>query len=238
MTDITNQPSNLVYSSTLGPWIITFCDLVSLLLTFFILIYARQHSSVAPNPLSIISPSSHSAPLLETYAPQSGENLPHYQYLFEVLNEQIKKAPELARININKHDTNFTLTIPFDLLFEIEQDQFSLKGLSILTFIINSIQLVDRPITLEAIASTYDLGHSGDALHHLTLRRLFLLAHELHQSGYAPSIATRIKFDDLSYDSLSPAASLANSHSQVALADRRVQLTIFLPHHANYLSIY
>ena len=109
-------------------WLITFADLVALLITFFVMMFATQKVDVGkweslvdtlsrrlnPNQTILIArPSAGRNP--ELLSPDRAINL---DYLEAVINDKRRAAPELAGLDLRRREDRLVITLPAELLFK------------------------------------------------------------------------------------------------------------------------
>ena len=116
-------------------WMITFTDLISLMLTFFVMLFAMSSVQVDRWEATIDSLSQTLSPAeVETVARATAQfnvgtvfrrQAINLDYLAAVLDETIGEDPMLARSQIMRLDDRLVIALPGDLLFEPSQAQLS-----------------------------------------------------------------------------------------------------------------
>ncbi len=185
-------------------WLVTFTDLVCLMLTFFVLLYAMSE----PDPRTfqaLASGLSGSAPAREDGREQpltafTAEGLDQEKaidlgYLGRVFEAQMRTSPMLAEAVITRRDDDLVLALPSDLLFEPgsaalsqagEQALFVLGGVA--RNIGNALEVVGHtdptPITA-AYPSNWELS----------LARAQAVAASLRRAGYLRDVTVRGQAD-------------------------------------------
>ena len=110
-----------------GAWMVTFTDLVALLLTFFVMIFAMSHVKTADwsslteslrRHLNSVAGQTVASPSLRMDVPspdrQPGADL---DYLAELLAGHLSEAPALADARLRRGEDRLFVSLPADLLF-------------------------------------------------------------------------------------------------------------------------
>lgn len=120
-------------------WLISFTDLISLMLAFFVLMFSMTEPqqqrwarlsqavsarSTATTP-SEAPPEPRSAFNAATLEPHSAVNL---DYLGALLNGQIAGSPDLAGVTVRREDDRVVIVLPGDVLFDARAGGFSDRG--------------------------------------------------------------------------------------------------------------
>lgn len=214
-----------------GGWMVTFTDLVALLLTFFVMIFAmstvqvndwqnltkslrRELSSVVGTPTA--------TPTLQLDAP-TAERAPgtDLDYLFELLQGQLRETPALDQARMRLGDGRLYVSLPADLLFGTGSHRltdpaaeavFAIGG--VLRNLTNEIEVVghaDPRKPSRRFASNWELS----------LLRAYAVVAALRDAGVDGAIAARGR-GDARFEQTADAADPAERR---ALA-RRVDLVI------------
>ena len=112
-----------------GAWMVTFTDLVALLLTFFVMIFAMSHVKTADwsslteslrRHLNSVAGQTVASPSLRMDVPspdrQPGADL---DYLSELLAGHLSEAPALADARLRRGEDRLFVSLPADLLFAV-----------------------------------------------------------------------------------------------------------------------
>lgn len=211
------RPSAEASSSAAGLWMISLADLISLMLAFFVLMFAMRE----PEPRRwadmrglVSAPSTDDRPA----APQVGEAQPaadfnvamteevsarNLDYLTAVLRNQLAARPSLAGLTATREDDRLTIFVPAALLFEGDGPLLSERGREaafllapVLARAGNRVEIVGR-----AAAETdpnqpgrTDGGRGWER----ALTRAVLTAQGLRQAGYETDLVARGVIADIS----------------------------------------
>ncbi len=133
LEELRGAPSNNVVDADHTPWLLTFADLLSLLLTFFVLLYSmkeisseqwaatRQTLVEAFNPGRVeVTEVVPDAPVVEgTFIPQQGLGL---GYLQTILDAQSSGFAVLEVAQIREEDRQLVISLPGSLMFGSENN--------------------------------------------------------------------------------------------------------------------
>lgn len=214
------------------PWLIIFADLVALLLTFFVMMFAmstveqaKWEAAVASlsRSMNIESPAVIRSAQPELTVPTvERPDAVNLDYLVSVLRGQFAEAPLLSRGVIHRHADHLIISFPNDLLFGAGSADLSARAEtalavlgSVLGNLSNKIDVSGHtdpsPISSRAYPSNWELS----------LARARAVAAHLSRSGYQRDIGV-FGYADTRFSDLSP--RLAADHRE-ALA-RRVDVII------------
>ncbi len=215
-------------------WLLTFADLLSLILTFFVLLYSMsslkeeawrevsQSLSQRLNPDFIIvkEPSTRTAEKgVERIEEQQAINL---DYLEAVLKDKMKNKEELKGVTLLRNDDRIILSLASDLFFESGSAVLQPQVMPAISALINMLSSVTNRI--ETIGHTDPTPVSGEQYPsnwELSLYRSVVIAQALQNGGYpAPIRAFGLSsshFDELPSD--------IHLHQRYNLA-RRVDIVI------------
>lgn len=195
-------------------WLVTFSDLICLLLTFFVMLYAMSE----PDPARYKA--------LAAGAPgarpeQTGEERPEAAfsaasldrgkaidigYLGRVFESQMAKNPELADIRIDRVDGTLILSLPADLLFASGEATLSEGGKRAL-FVMGGVAAnIGNAMDVVGHADASPVTHRYPSNWELSLARAQTVADTLRQSGYLREITVRGHGDGQSGGRVDPSA--------------------------------
>lgn len=195
-------------------WLVTFSDLICLLLTFFVMLYAMSE----PDPARYKA--------LAAGAPgarpeQAGEERPEAAfsaasldrgkaidigYLGRVFESQMAKNPELADIRIDRVDGTLILSLPADLLFASGEATLSEGGKRAL-FVMGGVAAnIGNAMDVVGHADASPVTHRYPSNWELSLARAQTVADTLRQSGYLREITVRGHGDGQSGGRVDPSA--------------------------------
>ena len=214
-------------SSAAGLWMISLADLVSLMLAFFVLMFAMRE----PEPRRwadmrglVTAPSTDDRPALT----QKGEAPPaadfnvamteeisarNLDYLTAVLRNQLAARPSLAGLTATREDDRLTIFVPAALLFDGDGPMLSERGREALYLLApvlaragNRVEIVGRAAAeaspnqpAQADVGPADVGPAdGGRGWERALTRAVLTAQGLRQAGYQTDLVARGVIADIS----------------------------------------
>lgn len=192
-----------------GAWLITFTDLVSLVLGFFVLLYAMQDHAPLQPAAPAPPPAGHEVlpPGLE--APLS------LDYLQAVVAQRLAEAPQLAGTVLSRRGERLVLHLPADLLFADGSDALRPEGRSLVTALVPLLASLPQGVEV--------LGHSDPRLYtgsvflnnrDLSLARALAVADVLEAAGRGGGVSAQ----GFGADRLDEAAELAELPADAATA--------------------
>lgn len=214
-------------------WLVTFADLVALLIAFFVMMFATQKVDTGkwealveafsrrlnPAQIVVIARPSDDANA-ERLSPQRAIDL---DYLEAVVRDKTRLEPELAGLSLFRGEDRLVLALPAELLFDIGSANivpaarpvlFSLAG--VLGTIGNHIDVVGHADPSSASRSRFGSNWQ------LSISRAVAVANELRRAGYhrplSPSGFGDTRFADI------PASVPAGEREKIA---RRVDIVIW-----------
>lgn len=221
-------------------WLMGVTDLVTLLLAFFILLFAtavpnsdawnkasdsvRSRFGGEMNGADATGQSGHkdADKTWESEERDPGLNL---DYLYSIVRKYVEADPSLKGVTVRSEEGNVILSLGEDLTFAPGQTQVSAQGLVLLRKL--SDYLSTLPNTLEVVGYADQLPLRSDEKFnsnwHLSLERAYNVAQALKDRGYEAEIAIRGKGISDSDILLKP----TQQDAQAGLA-RRVDLRLYL----------
>ena len=187
-------------------WMVTFTDLVALMLTFFVLLYSMSRLDVVKwqnltgslaSSLDSVSESTAVEPKAQLdIAPVRFVPGADLDYLANVLSERLRNDQILAEVLLRNLGDRLVLSLPDTVVFEPESDSigaqagrtmFALGG--VLRTISNSIEIVGYPIEKEGKSSESSSNQpTREAAWTQPLSRAISLSRLLADAGYAGEI--------------------------------------------------
>ena len=180
-------------------WMVTFADMISLLLTFFVMLFSmstvasekwedivyalEQNLNPGRKTMHIEPTSSHD--IRAVYIEQATDLV----YLAAVLREQMADNPTLARSYVEEYESYLLISLPGELLFErgtanitrpAHQALFILGGL--LKNLQNQIDVVGHTDPLPSVGTRFSSNWE------LSLARAIAVAEDLREFGYTKKI--------------------------------------------------
>ncbi len=183
-------------------WLLTFSDVVALLLTFFVMMYAMNRVDTSRYRNVVDSLSRTLNPQVEPYAPQadaerssaglSPRRAADLAYLATLLAEKSREGEALAQVRLTLMEDRLVIALPADLLFSTGSAAlgdsayaalYALGG--VLGTIGNSISVEGHTDPEPIVNGTYGSNRA------LSLARALAVADALHELGYARDIPAK-----------------------------------------------
>ncbi|MBI4183076.1 MAG: OmpA family protein [Proteobacteria bacterium] len=181
-------------------WMLTFADLISLCLVFFVMLFAMSKMKVDEYAEVVDSMSRTFAPTTQTdAAPAAQFNIgttdtqpaANLDYMFAVIEQKLVQDPVLNLSTLTRLDDRLVISLPTDLLFapaSVRVDDRARNALFILAGILRNIpNLVaiygntdPQPVTGRGFSSNWELS----------LVRATSVANEMHRAGYTRRVLT------------------------------------------------
>ncbi|WP_020594216.1 OmpA/MotB family protein [Kiloniella laminariae] len=231
-TEKHQEPQGPVFSSS---WMVTFTDLVALMLTFFVLLYSMSVmeekkwrnlvdslSTSLKVERFVVEPKPAKSLTMEPVDFIPGEDL---DYLHSLLGQKLKDDPKLSSVLLTRLEDRLVVSLPGDLLFEpgditpLAETEAALIRLGrVMGFIDNRIEIAGHADpSLPGNSSAYPSNWE------LSLARADYVAVLLEKSGYKNTILSR-GYGDSRYGKLSDKLS-ATQKDKLA---RRVDIIVHL----------
>ncbi len=193
-------------------WLITLADLISLLLTFFVLLFSMSNvpqerwDKLTDTLSRSLGPSEHKAvnlPMAQfnigTIFRRQAINL---DYLSGVLKDTIRKEPALARSQIIRYDDRVILALPGDLLFEGGRAAMSERAEAAVFALGGVLRNLGNQIVVNGHSdSTPPAGAEYVSNWELSIARAAAVANALRRTGYVDDIVAT-GFSDSRYSQL------------------------------------
>ncbi|MCZ4280484.1 chemotaxis protein MotB [Kiloniella laminariae] len=221
-----------VFSSS---WMVTFTDLVALMLTFFVLLYSMSVmeekkwrnlvdslSTSLKVERFVVEPKPAKSLTMEPVDFIPGEDL---DYLYSLLGQKLKDDPELSSALLTRLEDRLVVSLPGDLLFEPGDITPLAKTEAALIRLGRVMGFIDNRIEIAGHADPSVPGNSSayPSNWELSLARSDYVAVLLEKSGYKNTILSR-GYGDSRYGKLSDKLS-ATQKDKLA---RRVDIIIHL----------
>lgn len=194
-------------------WMITFSDLISLMLTFFVMLFAMSNvkldewteitdalnRSIEPKPIENPEPAS-STYNISTIVFGQGSSL---EYLAGVLQETLSQDPDLARSLMVEHEDRLVVTMPNDLLFDAGSADLEESAREVVASLGSVLRNLDNRIVLDShTGSDAPLDSRYASNWELSIARSLAVADVMRQSGVRQRIDA-IGYADSQFDILS-----------------------------------
>lgn len=199
-------------SAAAALWMISLADLVSLMLAFFVLMFAMRE----PEPRRwadmrglVTAPSTDSRPALQQpgdAAPKADFNVAvteeisarNLDYLTAVLRNQLAARPSLTGLTATREDDRLTIFAPAALLFEDDGLQLSRSGREALYLLAPVLDRAGNRVEIVGRAAAEPGQSGGGRGWERALTRAVLTAQGLRQAGYQTDLVARGVIADIS----------------------------------------
>lgn len=214
-------------------WLVTFADLVALLITFFVMMFATQKVDIGkweslvdtlsyrlnPNQTILIS-----RPSADRNAERlSRDRAINLDYLETVVRDKAKVQPELAGLDFYRREDRLVVTLPAELLFEPGKAEAVPAARRILFVLAGVLGTIGNRIDVVGHADPTPLGNSHFISNwQLSIARAVAVANELRRAGYHRELSPS-GFGDTDFRELP--ADLPQNRKKIAA--RRVDLVIW-----------
>lgn len=207
-------------------WLVTFTDLVCLLLTFFVMLYSMSEPDPAryQRALGVVpgqgSGGTGAPPPKAVFTAESlnREKAADLGYLRRVFENLLPGNPALADLRMERRPEGLALSLPADLLFAPGEAQLSENGRAALFVMAGVADNLGNALDVAGHADATPAGSHWPSNWELSLARAQAVAAALHQAGYLRPITMRGHGDGR-------AGEVAATPEGNALA-RRVELVI------------
>lgn len=195
--------------STRNAWMITFADLMALMLTFFVLLFSMSQLQQQKWQSLVESLASNLSATIETktakfavdYQPEA-EIIPpgaDLDYLEPILREHFAAEPMLARASIDRVEDGLSVSFPDERIFVGSTPELTARGArvlfalgSVLRNLDNAVDVNTRIRRSSAVGAAGGAGATGTAADWETaLARSVAVVRILAQSGFAGPIVAR-----------------------------------------------
>jgi len=196
-------------------WLVTFADLVALLIAFFVMMFATQKVdqgkwealvdalSSRLNPESTVIIARPSADRnVERLSPERAIDL---DYLEAVLRDKTGLEPELAGLALRRYEDRLVMTLPAELLFKVGRADIVTAARPILFSLAGVLGTIGNRIDIVGHADPAPIAGSHFLSNwQLSIARAVAVANELRRAGYhrelVPSGYGDTRFDTLPSD--------------------------------------
>jgi len=181
-------------------WLVSFTDLISLLLAFFVLMFSMSEPQVQrwtkmaqglsarstatrPSDLPPVLAAPFNAATIEA---QSTVNL---DYLGALLHGQLAEVPDLAGVTVTREDDRVVIGLPGEVLFEKDAPMFSPRGRRVLYLLGAVVGRIGNRIEVVGHAEREDVpaGAAWDR----SLARAVAVSMALREHGYRRDLVAR-----------------------------------------------
>ena len=192
------QPGNRVI------WLISFTDLMSLMLAFFVLLYSMNEPELErwqglARALSA-APSTATTPSDEPAVPRSAFNIAYSEprramnldYLGALLRSQVSANSELAEVRVVREEDRVIIMIPGDALFDANGRAFSVPGQRAVHLLAAVIARIGNRI--EVVGHAEGERPGDPAVWERSLTRAVAVSAALREMGYKRELVARTVF--------------------------------------------
>ena len=189
-------------------WIISFTDIIALMLTFFVLLFSmseineqKWYALFGDAPPNLAS-ADQVAPERIKQA-QFLENIPSSlskDYILGLLRKKFKSDPLLSTLEIDSHPEGLVLTFPIKIFFDRAQAILKSDAQNLLFRLSPVLHQLNNPIRV-TVHTPQQLQTRSESAFNLSLERAWAVTHHLQKTGYegkatfliTSAIATRKK---------------------------------------------
>ncbi len=213
-------------------WLLTFTDLVSLMLTFFVMLFSMSNvkldrwQNVIDSLSQTLAPEEVKTPAESTsihnIATVFRKRAINLDYLISVLREKMEGDELLEQTQFMRLEDRLVLALPGDLLFEGGRAVMTARARDALFRLGGVLSTIDNQLGVNGHSDPTPVeGRDFASNWELSTARAATVANALRQSGYdAPIVA--FGYSDSRYDQLPPMPA-----AQRRLMGRRVDVVIF-----------
>jgi len=215
------------------PWMLSLADLISLLLTFFVMLFAMSKVKIDrwDEVVDALSQSIKPSPVEDTDEPMANMNIPrvyrkpamNLDYLSAVIDDAIDDNPVLGDARMSREADKLVISLPGDILFVAGSSDMTTKAQQALFVLGGVLRNIGNRIGVQGHTDPRPLSGRGQYASNweLSLARAGAVANELKQSGYTDYINI-YGFAASRYDQL---PKLLDEEARFAMA-RRVDIVI------------
>ncbi len=229
---MTDQPDPALAPRISRAWLLTFSDLVALVLTFFVMLYAMHRVDTARYRNVVDSLSRSLNPQVPAYAPHpdakhSSQGLTPQRaaglaYIATLLAEKAREDAALALARVTLHDDRLVIALPADLLFASGSATLADTGDATLYALGGVLGTIGNAISVVGHTDPEPVGHGLYGSNRaLSLARALAVADALHALGYGRPIPAQ----GLGASRFAELATIEPREKRFALA-RRVDIVV------------
>tara|TARA_R110002072_G_scaffold60051_54_gene152755 strand:+ start:1454 stop:2164 length:711 start_codon:yes stop_codon:yes gene_type:complete len=176
-------------------WLVTFADLVALLITFFVMLFATQKVDIGKweslvDTLSMRLNPNQTILIARPSADKNAERLSRKRaidldYLENVIRDKARTEPELAGLDLRRREDRLIVTLPAELLFLSGKADPIETARPILFVLAGVLGTIGNRIDVIGHADPRPLRNSHFATNfQLSIARAIAVANELRRAGY------------------------------------------------------
>lgn len=186
-------------SKSSSTWILTFSDLICLMLVFFVLLYAMSEIDVTKwKPVeSVLQTSAKNETRQDYIRPNQQFNVSKFRqvegknidYLEKILKEQFQKDDMMIFGSIKKYPDRLVLSLPDDILFENNSDEIKGSSEKLLSTLVDTMMRLMNQIELIGHTDPRPIkGGLYESNWHLSLARALAIEQRFEELGYKKPI--------------------------------------------------
>lgn len=179
-------------------WLLTFSDLICLMLVFFVLLYAMSEIDVTKwKPVeSVIQTSAENENRKDYIRPNQHFNVTklrqvegkNIDYLEKILKEQFQKSDMMIFGYIKKYPDRLVLSLPDDILFENNSDEIKDSSEKLLSTLVDTMMRLVNQIELIGHTDPRPIRSGYESNWHLSLARALAIEQRFEDLGYRKPI--------------------------------------------------
>tara|TARA_R110000868_G_scaffold4155_8_gene25285 strand:- start:31147 stop:31857 length:711 start_codon:yes stop_codon:yes gene_type:complete len=196
-------------------WLVTFADLVALLITFFVMLFATQKVDVGKwetlvDALSFRLNPTQTVLIARPSADRNAERLARdraidLDYLEKVLLDKTRTAPELAGLELRRMEDRLVITLPAELLFRPGKADTVLSARRILFILAGVLGTIGNRVDVVGHTDPTPIDNSHFSSNwQLSIARAVAVSNELRRAGFhrelSPSGFGAAKFGEIPGD--------------------------------------
>ena len=178
------------------PWMLSLADLISLLLTFFVMLFAMSKVKIDrwDEVVDALSQSIKPSPVEDTDEPMANMNIPrvyrkpamNLDYLSAVIDDAIDDNPVLGDARMSRQADKLIISLPGDLLFVSGSSEMTPKAKQALFVLGGVLRNIGNRVGVQGHTDPRPMSGRGRYASNweLSLARAGAVANELKRSGY------------------------------------------------------
>ncbi len=213
-------------------WLVTFADLIALLLAFFVMLFATQQVESLPWEALVdsLSRSLNPARVEHGSEPSARRNIRQLSaqravdlgYLEKLLRGKAAVEPPLHDIRIRRGEDRLTIELPADSLFPVGSAALTESARRVIFSLAGILRNIGNRIDIHGHTDPHPVRGDAHASNwELSIARASAVADELRRAGYRHGIAA-LGYADTRFDDVSRSAALSRAYS----AARRVDVIV------------
>jgi chemotaxis protein MotB len=178
-------------------WMLTFADLLSLILTFFVMLYATQQvekekwEQMVDSLSERLNPNREQAEIQNVRKAHSHIDEPvaiNLDYLHAVLDEKFIDIPEFSQNRIRRFDDRLVISFSTASIFGSNPDQISEEARDEIDKLSSVLSSIGNRVEVASHVGT-ETSTGGASVWKYTIKQASVVANEFKRSGYIYSVA-------------------------------------------------